>query len=207
MNTRLLHMNLFSLFLLLAILSPTLFAAGPSISREKSTIYDGLFGDSANAQLSAFAKALQDTFNEVDLRRFFDGDSEATVFVPNNTAFEAYIASLSDREVMELRDMNSGVLERLLRHHIMQGVWYWQTAGPQSAPMALPGAVRMIDDGISQIHREGSSINVDQATLKHQILYSNGVITEIDNVLSVHRRPGSCRLQPFCQRTQQQRLL
>jgi uncharacterized surface protein with fasciclin (FAS1) repeats len=197
MNIRLLRMNLISTFLLLVILSPTLFAAGLSTFREKSTIYDGLFGDRANAQLSAFAKALQDTFNEEDLHRFFDGDAEVTGFVPSNAAFEAYLASLSEREVKELRDQNSGVLERLLRHHIAQGAWYWRTAGPQSAPMVLPGAVRMIDDSISQIYREGGSIKVDQATLKHQTLYSNGVINEIDNVLSVAGAPAPVGCSPF----------
>ena len=196
MNSRLLRLNLISTFLLLIILSPAV-AAGPDTSHQKSTVYDGLFGQVANAELSAFAKALRDSFNDEDLRRFFDSDSVATVFVPTNSAFEAYLASLTDREATELQDLNSGVEERLMRHHITQGVWYWQTAGPQRAPMALPGAVRMLDDGIAHIHRAGNSVHIDQATVQHQTLYSNGVINVIDGVLSVAGAPASVGCSPF----------
>lgn len=149
-----------------------LLLSGTAHPVQAETVYDGLVGND-QGELSSFAELVRQAFGDDDLRRILDGDGSFTVFAPTNEALAELFDALSEEELAQLQDPNSGALERLLRYHITQGAWRQPT-----------GALRMLDDNVAQTYRDGHALRIDQASIIEQTRYSNGIVAAIDRVIS-----------------------
>jgi len=144
-----------------------------STAHAAATIYDGLLSRNRQENLSTFVDLMNQAFGDDALKRMFDGKEKFTLFAPTNEAFEAYFSELSAEALAELRDVDNGVLQELLRFHITRGEWSQPT-----------GALRMLDDEIAQTYSEGITFKIDQATILKRSRFRNGTVAVIDLVMS-----------------------
>jgi uncharacterized surface protein with fasciclin (FAS1) repeats len=82
--------------------------SGTLCSVDARTIYEGLTSHSEK-DLSTFVDLMNKVFSDQDLKRLFDGDRRFTVFAPSNAAFDELFSALSDEQLAELNDLNSGL--------------------------------------------------------------------------------------------------
>lgn len=139
----------------------------------RSTIHDGLLSGGDHGELSTFVELMNQAFGPEGLQQTFGGEERFTLFAPTNAAFEEILAGLSDEELAELQDVDSGVLKRLLGFHITRGAWGRPT-----------GALTMLDDNVAHTYREGHDFKIEQATVLGQARYRNGIVATIDMVMS-----------------------
>lgn len=150
----------------LSLVSTSTFAA-------KSTIYDGFLSDNKQGELSTFVGLMHQVFSQETLQRIFDGEERFTLFAPTNAAFEALFAELNEEALAELQDVDSGVLEELLRFHITRGKWRKPT-----------GALQMLDGDVAHTYSEGRDLKIQQATILKRARFKNGIVATIDVVMS-----------------------
>jgi uncharacterized surface protein with fasciclin (FAS1) repeats len=141
-------------------------------AEHRSTVYAGLLSGGDHGELSTFVDLMNKLFSQEELQGIFDGKESFTLFAPTNAAFEDYFAALSEEERAKLQDLNSGVLEGLLYHHITRGAWNQPT-----------GAIKMLDDSVAQTYRADHDFKIEQATILHQDRYRNGIVATIDSVM------------------------
>lgn len=142
-------------------------------AEDRSTIYDGFLSGGDRGELSTFVDLMYQLFGQEGLKGIFGGKESFTLFAPTNAAFEELFAAMSEEELAELQNLNSGALEELLRFHITRGAWDRPT-----------GALRMLDDNVAQTYREDRDFKIEQATILDQARYRNGVVATIDSVMS-----------------------
>jgi uncharacterized surface protein with fasciclin (FAS1) repeats len=152
------------------------------------TIYEAVLLNTDLGNFSTLTKLLKDAFGTETLNDFFDGNPHVTVFAPTNDAFDALFDRLTEDQKDILFDVNSGLLARILLYHMAPGDWYWP--GPI-------GALKMADDNLANVYREGKVLKIEGAAITDQKVFKNGVVLSIDTVLNPPDTPEYLGCSPF----------
>lgn len=154
------------------------------------TIYEAVLLNEDLGNFSTLSKLLKDAFGTETLNDFFDGNPHVTVFAPTNDAFDALFDRLTEDQKNTLLDVNNGLLARILLYHMAPGDWYW----PIGAPI---GALKMADDNLANVYREGKMLKIEGAAITDQKVFKNGVLLSIDTVLNPPDTPEYLGCSPF----------
>jgi uncharacterized surface protein with fasciclin (FAS1) repeats len=199
------------LALMLLITFARLAFADPPDSNEKRdrlpTVYEGAILDPVDPALTTFALRMRSAFTEEALIAFFDGDDHTTIFAPSNLAFASLEAAMSESEEDRFLDPNSGLLERVLRHHFTQGDWFFRDAphhpaggnaiDPSAIAQDQAGALEMASGSVANVYQAGADMRIDRANITDQIVFRNGVVAIIDAVVPPPGGPEFVGCSPF----------
>jgi uncharacterized surface protein with fasciclin (FAS1) repeats len=152
------------------------------------TIHEAVLLNADLGNFSTLAKLLKDAFGTETLNDFFDGNPHVTVFAPTNDAFDALFDRLTEDQKNTLLDVNNGLLANILLYHMAPGDWYWP--GPI-------GALKMADDNLANVYREGKTLKIEGAAITDQKVFKNGVVLSIDTVLNPPDTPEYLGCSPF----------
>jgi len=148
---------------------------GRPLPNDGTTIADFV---ASNEDYSSLAAALEAT----GLTATLDGETEYTVFAPNNTAFSAF---LSDNGFANLSDVPVEVLTKILLNHVVTGV---NTSGELST-----GYITSLSVGDSAPENlslfintsSGVVVNGTSTVTQADILRDNGVIHAVNSVIGI----------------------
>ena len=152
------------------------------------TIYEAVLLNADLGNFSTLARLLKDAFGTETLKDFFDGNPHVTVFGPTNDAFDALFDRLTEDQKETLLDVNNGLLANILLYHMAPGDWYWP--GPI-------GALKMADDNLANVYREGKVFKIEGAAITDQEVFKNGVVLSIDTVIHPPGSPEYLGCSPF----------
>lgn len=159
-------------------------AESPCTQCSRKTVYEALLDPERD--FTQGARLFRTAFEDETLRRWFDTDHDATIFLPTNDAVYALLDRLSEDDRTRLFDVNNGLLANVLRFHVVPGNWHHRWLRDQTAI----GSIKTIstrDDLLTvSAETEGPGsvlLRVEGSHVTRQVLYQNGALMGVDSVL------------------------
>jgi len=155
-------------------------AGDPDTTAAKSydtSVYVGAITNPVNKKLTTFSEMMKLAYTNKQLKKYFQGKYDTTIFAPTNAAFKAFLATLTNKQKKQLLTPNSQLLQTLLAYHFVAGDWYL------SEPGDLVGALSMASNSGANIYRSGNTTQISGSVIGKRFDFNNGVVHLIDKVI------------------------
>ena len=126
------------------------------------------------AQNAGNFKTLVDALKAADLVDTLKGKGPFTVFAPSDDAFKKLPKDMRDSI---MKPANKSRLQRILKHHVMEG-------RKRAKDVTGASSFRMLDGKTLNVRKKGDQVRIGDATImKTDLEAENGIVHVIDEVL------------------------